>query len=117
MQSSSGKSHPTQKFSLLLNEHDKKDSSSAAAAADIPSAASPVINLNQLFKPVTVQPNPDDMNLGEEIAGKMNRQALLKKLNELYLAPSIKTLSKEHGMDDYLYHQVSGGSVSVDGQK
>ena len=71
------------------------------------SSANPSANLNQLFKPVPVLPNPDDMNLGEEIAGKMNKQALLKTLNALYLSKSIKELSKEHGMDDYIYHQVT----------
>ena len=70
------------------------------------SSGNPSANLNQLFKPVPVLPNPDDMNLGEEIAGKMNKQALLKTLNALYLSKSIKELSKEHGMDDYIYHQV-----------
>ena len=69
--------------------------------------STPSANLNQLFKPVPVLPNPDDMNLGEEIAGKMNKQALLKTLNALYLSKSIKELSKEHGMDDYIYHQVT----------
>ena len=59
-----------------------------------------------------VLPNPDDMNLGEEIAGKMNKQALLKTLNALYLSKSIKELSKEHGMDDYIYHQVTIQSAS-----
>ena len=81
--------------------------SSSAASSAIPSA-----NLNQLFKPVPVLPNPDDMNLGEEIAGKMNKQALLKTLNALYLSKSIKELSKEHGMDDYIYHQVTIQSAS-----
>ena len=71
------------------------------------SNSTPSANLNQLFKPVPVLPNPDDMNLGEEIAGKMNKQALLKTLNALYLSKSIKELSKEHGMDDYIYHQVT----------
>ena len=75
------------------------------------SAATPSANLNQLFKPVPVFPNPDDMNLGEEIAGKMNKQALLKTLNALYLSKSIKELSKEHGMDDYIYHQVTLGGL------
>ncbi|CAB4069551.1 SUPV3L1 [Lepeophtheirus salmonis] len=43
--------------------------------------------------------------IGEEIAGKINRPALLKELNKFYLKPEIKELSNEHGLDDYLYHQ------------
>ena len=31
-----------------------------------------------VFKPVMVKPNPDDLNFGEEIAGKINKSALLK---------------------------------------
>ncbi len=62
-------------------------------------------NLSSLFKPVTVLPNPDDINVGEEIAGKLNKQALLKTLNLLHRSAAIKALAKEHGMDDYIYHQ------------
>jgi len=59
-----------------------------------------------LFKPVPVKPNPDDMNFGEEIAGKLNKPALLKQLNLFYNSREVKTLAKEHGLDDYLYNQV-----------
>ena len=52
-----------------------------------------------------VKPNPDDLNFGEEIAGKINKQALLKELNRFYTSPEIKILCKEHGLDDYLYGQ------------
>ena len=58
-----------------------------------------------VFKPVLIKPNTDDLNYGEEIAGKINRQALLKELNLFYFHPEIKTLSKEQGLDDYLLSQ------------
>jgi len=58
-----------------------------------------------VFKPILVKPNPDDLNFGEEIAGKINKQALLKELNRFYTSPEIKTLCKEHGLDEYLYNQ------------
>jgi len=58
-----------------------------------------------LFKPVIVLPNPDDIDLGEEIAGKINKQELLKRLNDFSKDEDIKALSKEHGLDDYLYNQ------------
>jgi len=52
-----------------------------------------------------VKSNPDDISFGEEIAGKINKQALLKELNQFYTNREIRTLAKEHGLDDYLYHQ------------
>ena len=58
-----------------------------------------------VFKPILVRPNPDDLNFGEEIAGKINKQALLKELNRFYTSPEIKMLCKEHGLDEYLYNQ------------
>ena len=62
-------------------------------------------NIHTLFKPVPVQPSPDDINLGEEIAGTINKQALLKQLNRFFQSPEIRALCKEQGLDDYLYHQ------------
>ena len=58
-----------------------------------------------VFKPIMVKPNPDDLNFGEEIAGKINKQALLKELNRFYTSPEIKMLCKEHGLDEFLYNQ------------
>ena len=43
-----------------------------------------------VFKPVLVKPNPDDLNFGEKIAGKINKQALLKELNLFYSHQEIK---------------------------
>lgn len=65
-----------------------------------------------VFKPILVKPNPDDLNFGEEIAGKINKQALLKELNKFYTNPEIKILCKDHGLDDYLYNQVLHVCVS-----
>jgi len=45
-------------------------------------------NIHTLFKPVPVQ--PDDINLGEEIVGKINKQALLKQLNKFFQSPEIR---------------------------
>eukprot|EP00092_Neocalanus_flemingeri_P021974 GFUD01023831.1.p1 GENE.GFUD01023831.1~~GFUD01023831.1.p1 ORF type:complete len:820 (-),score=227.95 GFUD01023831.1:113-2572(-) len=58
-----------------------------------------------VFKPVLVKSNPDDLNFGEEIAGKINKQALLKELNRFFTSPEIKILCKDHGLDEYLYNQ------------
>lgn len=62
-------------------------------------------SINQLFKPLIVKANPDDMNLGEQIAGKLDKSTLLRALNKFLANEEIKKLSKEHGLDDYLYHQ------------
>eukprot|EP00094_Tigriopus_californicus_P005089 TCALIF_04903-PA protein Name:"Similar to CG9791 ATP-dependent RNA helicase SUV3 homolog, mitochondrial (Drosophila melanogaster)" AED:0.08 eAED:0.08 QI:0/0.66/0.57/1/1/1/7/22/758 len=62
-------------------------------------------NINQLFKPLIVKANPDDMNLGEQIAGKLDKSTLLRALNKFLANEEIKKLSKEHGLDEYLYHQ------------
>jgi len=59
-----------------------------------------------LFKPVVVRPNPDDLNFGEELAGKLNKEALLKMLNKFYSSNEVRELAREHGLDDYLYNQV-----------
>ena len=58
-----------------------------------------------VFKPVLVKSNPDDLNFGEEIAGKLNKQALLKELNTFFVHPEIKQLCKDQGLDDYLLNQ------------
>ena len=60
---------------------------------------------SKLFKPVTVLPNADNSNLGREIAGDVDRSELLKLLKTFFDDKTIKTLSKEQGLDDYLYWQ------------
>ena len=65
-------------------------------------------NVNQLFKPLIVKPNPDDINLGEEIVGvKLEKPALLRLLHKFNGKNVIRELAKEHGLDNYLYNQVS----------
>jgi hypothetical protein len=51
------------------------------------------VNIHTLFKPVPVQPSPDDINLGEEIAGKINKQSLLKHLNKFFQSPEIRQVA------------------------
>lgn len=60
---------------------------------------------SKLFKPVTVLPNADDNKLGEEIAGEIDRSELLKLLKSFFQDKNIQALSKEQGLDDYLYWQ------------
>jgi len=58
-----------------------------------------------LFKPVLVRPNPDDLNFGEELAGKLNKQDLLKQINLFHSSREVQALAKDHGLDEYLFHQ------------
>jgi len=60
---------------------------------------------SNLFKPVLVKPNPDDLNFGEELAGKLDKSALMKQLNIFYSDKAVRLLCKEHGIDEYLLHQ------------
>ena len=62
-------------------------------------------SMSKLFKPVTIKPNPDDRNLGSEIAGKIDRLKLITTLNSFFQSQKTKTLSREQGLDDYLYDQ------------
>ncbi len=78
---------------------DKKKSERKQKKAEKP------VDVNTLFKPIAIMPNPDDINVGLEIAGKINRQELLKRLNRFYQSKTTKALAKDHGLDDYLCHQ------------
>lgn len=58
-----------------------------------------------LFKPVPIRPNPDDINVGAELSGTLNKGDLLKVLNKFYQKKEIKVLAVENGLDTYLQHQ------------
>ena len=60
---------------------------------------------SKLFKPVAVLPSQDMVNLGKEIAGDIDRTDLLKRLKSFFQSKTIRALSKEQGLDDYLYWQ------------
>lgn len=55
--------------------------------------------ITSLFKPVPLKPNPDDINVGAELSGTLEKGDLLKVLNQFYQRKEIKVLSKEHGLD------------------
>uniref|UniRef100_A0A6M2DHU9 ATP-dependent RNA helicase SUV3 homolog, mitochondrial n=1 Tax=Xenopsylla cheopis TaxID=163159 RepID=A0A6M2DHU9_XENCH len=76
-------------FTLLTNRGKKDDS-----------------NLSSLFVPVPIKPNPDDINIGAELSGQLNKADLLKVLNKFYQRKEIKQLCLENGLDNYLQHQV-----------
>lgn len=62
------------------------------------------VNISSLFIPVPVKakPNPDDINVGAELTGELNKADLLKVLNKFYQQKEIKQLLQENGLDSKL---------------
>lgn len=56
-------------------------------------------SLSSLFVPVPVKPNPDDINVGAELTGQLNKSDLLKVINKFYQRKEIKALLRENGLD------------------
>lgn len=59
------------------------------------------VSISSLFVPVPVKakPNPDDINVGAELTGALNKADLLKVLNKFYQLKEIKQLLVENGLD------------------
>ncbi|KAL2731370.1 hypothetical protein V1478_004915 [Vespula squamosa] len=64
-----------------------------------------ISNINKLFHPVPIKSNPDDINIGNELSGNLNKRDLLVILNKFIEMKEIKSLSMECGLDDYLRRQ------------
>uniref|UniRef100_A0A1B6F468 RNA helicase n=1 Tax=Cuerna arida TaxID=1464854 RepID=A0A1B6F468_9HEMI len=62
--------------------------------------------VSTLFVPISVKSNPDDINVGAELTGTLNKGDLLKVLNKFYQKPEIKVLCLENGLDSYIQQQV-----------
>uniref|UniRef100_A0A1A9UFI9 ATP-dependent RNA helicase SUV3 homolog, mitochondrial n=1 Tax=Glossina austeni TaxID=7395 RepID=A0A1A9UFI9_GLOAU len=62
-------------------------------------------NLSALFKPVHVQRNVDEHDVGSELVGKLEKPAILRILNNFTQRHEIKTLCQENGLDNYLQQQ------------
>lgn len=56
-------------------------------------------NLSALFKPVPVKSNPDDISVGAELTGKLDKGELLKVLNRFTQKRETKLLCMENGLD------------------
>lgn len=56
-------------------------------------------NLSSLFIPVPVKSNPDDINVGAELTGALNKIDLIKILNKFYQTPEVKGVLQENGLD------------------
>ncbi|KAH8414317.1 hypothetical protein KR215_002993 [Drosophila sulfurigaster] len=65
-------------------------------------------NVSALFKPVQVQANADDEDVGSELVGKLEKSELLKILNKFAQKREIKALCSENGLDSYLQQQAFG---------
>ncbi|XP_017967451.1 ATP-dependent RNA helicase SUV3 homolog, mitochondrial [Drosophila navojoa] len=65
-------------------------------------------NVSALFKPVQVQANADDDDVGSELVGKLEKSELLKILNKFAQRREIKALCSENGLDSYLQQQAFG---------
>lgn len=55
--------------------------------------------VSALFKPVRVQTNPNDIDIGAELTGKLDKTEVLKILNAFTQKPEIKLLCSENGLD------------------
>jgi len=69
-------------------------------------------NLSTLFVPVPVKPNPDDINVGVELTGRLNKSDLLKVLNRFYQKPEIKQLALENGLDSKIFFTILTKSLT-----
>lgn len=56
-------------------------------------------NVSALFKPVPIQHNVDEIDVGSELAGKLEKSAVLKILNKFTQRREIKTLCVDNGLD------------------
>lgn len=56
-------------------------------------------SISTLFVPIPIKPNPDDINVGLELTGVLNKADLLKVLNKFYQKKEIKQLLSDNGLD------------------
>merc|ERR1712168_1767065 len=66
------------------------------------------LDIADIIQPVYVKPKAvtkDDINVGEELTGKLDKPTLMKKLTAFYRKPTTKALSKQRGMDDRIFTQ------------
>lgn len=68
---------------IYISQRGKKDDSS----------------ISSLFVPVPIKPNPDDINVGAELTGTLNKSDLLMVLNRFYQRKEVKHLLTENGLD------------------
>lgn len=62
-------------------------------------------DISHLFIPVPVKARQDEINVGEEMAGPLKKEDILRILNRFYTNETVKELARENGLDNYLYQQ------------
>ncbi|CAG0901484.1 unnamed protein product [Cyprideis torosa] len=62
---------------------------------------------SSLFIPIPVKHNPDDINIGAELAPgpKLEKQDLMKMLTKFFQRDEVRNLCRQEGLDNTLYHQ------------
>lgn len=60
-----------------------------------------------------VKPSPDDINVGAELTGRLNKGDLLKILNRFYQKPEIKQLALENGLDSKIFFKIGLNSIHI----
>ena len=66
------------------------------------------LDIADIIQPVFVKPKAvtkDDINVGEELTGKLDKAIIMKKLTAFYRKPTTKALCKTRGMDDRIFTQ------------
>lgn len=59
-------------------------------------------NFSALFKPVPIKTSSDDINIGAELAGNLDKAEVLKVLNKFSQKKEVKLLCSENGLDSEL---------------
>lgn len=62
-------------------------------------------DISHLFIPVPIKARQDEINVGEEMAGPLKKEDIIRTLNRFYANECVKELAKENGLDNYLYQQ------------
>lgn len=60
-------------------------------------------NLSALFKPVPIKTFSDDIDIGAELAGNLDKAEVLKILNKFSQKKEIKLLCSENGLDSVCF--------------
>lgn len=55
--------------------------------------------LSQLMVPLPVKSGPDDLNVGAELTGKLDKEEVVKWLAKFYQRREIKAAATENGID------------------
>ena len=56
-------------------------------------------SISKLVVPVKVRHNPSDINVGNELTGKLNREAIVNAISKFYQREQVKIAAAESGLD------------------